>query len=78
SGIDVDHKDFQTMPKDPKLTADEMKKKLKELGYGRYVNEKIPYAYNYVDNENEHLKGPDDEPHGQHVSGTIAADGHPD
>nr|WP_246011980.1 S8 family serine peptidase [Lactobacillus xujianguonis] len=78
SGIDVDHKDFQTMPKDPKLTADEMKEKIKELGYGRYVNEKIPYAYNYVDNENEHLKGPDNEPHGQHVSGTIAADGHPD
>lgn len=78
SGVDVDHKDFQTMPKDPKFSADDMKKKISDLGYGKYVNEKFPYVYNAVDNENDHMKGPDDEPHGQHVSGIIAADGHAD
>ena len=78
SGVDVHHKDFLTMPKNPKLTADQMKRLIKMLGYGRYVNEKFPFAYNYVDNENDHLKAPNGEPHGQHVSGIIAADGHPD
>lgn len=78
SGVDVDHKDFQTMPKDPKFTADQMKQKIADLGYGKYVNEKFPYVYNAVDNENDHLKAPDDEPHGQHVSGIIAANGHTD
>ncbi|MBP2057091.1 subtilisin family serine protease [Lactobacillus colini] len=78
SGVDVTHKDFQTMPKNPKLTAEEMKKKISNLGYGKYINEKFPYVYNAVDNENDNIKGPDDEPHGQHVSGIIAADGHPD
>lgn len=78
SGVDVYHKDFLTMPSDPKFTADQMKEMIKELGYGRYVDEKFPYVYNYVDNENEHMEGPDEEPHGQHVSGIIAADGHPD
>ncbi|GFP07851.1 peptidase S8 [Lactobacillus helveticus] len=78
SGVDVHHKDFLTMPKNPKLTADQMKRLIKRLGYGRYVNEKFPFAYNYVDNENDHLKAPNGEPHGQHVSGIIAADGHPD
>lgn len=78
SGVDVHHKDFLTMPKNPKLTADQMKRLIKMLGYGRYVNEKFPFVYNYVDNENDHLKAPNGEPHGQHVSGIIAADGHPD
>lgn len=78
SGVDVNHKDFLTMPKDPKLTATQMKRLIKNLGYGRYVNEKFPFVYNYVDNEDDHMKAPDSEPHGQHVSGIIAADGHPD
>lgn len=78
SGVDVNHKDFLNMPKNPKLTANQMKELIKKLGHGRYVNEKFPYVYNAVDNENDHMKAPDSEPHGQHVSGIIAADGHPD
>lgn len=66
SGVDTSHKDFQTMPKDPKL------------GYGRYVNEKFPFVHNYVDNSEDDIKPEADEPHGQHVSGIIAADGQPD
>lgn len=78
SGVDTSHKDFQTMPKDPKLTADQMKELIDKLGYGRYVNEKFPFVHNYVDNSDDDLKPDSDEPHGQHVSGIIAADGQPD
>lgn len=78
SGVDVYHKDFLNMPKDPKLTADQVKELIKKLGHGRYVDEKFPYVYNAVDNQNGHMEAPDDEPHGQHVSGIIAANGHPD
>lgn len=78
SGVDTSHKDFQTMPKDPKLTADQMKEMIAKLGYGRYVNEKFPFVHNYVDNSEDDMKPEEDTPHGQHVSGIIAADGHPD
>lgn len=82
SGADPTHKDFQTMPSDPKLTADEIKNKIKAQGYGRYVNEKFPYVYNYADHDNDYItsddSNPNDSPHGQHVSGIIAADGQPD
>ena len=78
SGVDTSHKDFQTMPKDPKLTADQMKEMIAKLGYGRYVNEKFPFVHNYVDNSEDDIKPEADEPHGQHVSGIIAADGQPD
>ena len=77
SGVDTSHKDFQTMPKDPKLTADQMKELIDKLGYGRYVNEKFPFVHNYVDNSEDDMKPEADEPHGQHVSGIIAADGQP-
>ena len=77
SGVDTSHKDFQTMPKDPKLTADQMKELIAKLGYGRYVNEKFPFVHNYVDNSEDDIKPEADEPHGQHVSGIIAADGQP-
>lgn len=77
SGVDTSHKDFQTMPKNPKLTADQMKELIKKLGYGRYVNEKFPFVHNYVDQNDDDMKPEADEPHGQHVSGIIAADGQP-
>ena len=78
SGVDTSHKDFQKMPEDPKLTQDQMEALIKKLGYGTYVNLKFPFVYNAVDHENQSMKGPNDEPHGQHVSGIIAADGQPD
>lgn len=82
SGADPTHKDFQTMPEDPKLSKEDMQKKLDKLGYGKYVNEKFPYVYNYADRDNNYITSDDsnsnDSPHGQHVSGIIAADGKPD
>lgn len=82
SGADPTHKDFQTMPEDPKLSKDDMQAKIAEQGYGKYVNEKFPYVYNYADRDNDYITSDDtnanDSPHGQHVSGIIAADGKPD
>lgn len=82
SGADPSHKDFQTMPSDPKLKKDDVQKKIDQQGYGKYVNEKFPYVYNYADRDNDYITSddtnPNDSPHGQHVSGIIAADGHPD
>lgn len=81
SGADPTHKDFQTMPQNPKLNRDEMQKKIDQQGYGKYVNEKFPYVYNYADRDNDYITSddtnPNDSPHGQHVSGIIAADGQP-
>lgn len=82
SGADPTHKDFQTMPEDPKLSKDDMQAKISKQGYGKYVNEKFPYVYNYADRDNDYITSDDtnanDSPHGQHVSGIIAADGKPD
>lgn len=82
SGADPSHKDFQTMPENPKLSKDDIQKKIEQQGYGKYVNEKFPYVYNYADRDNDYITSDDtnsnDSPHGQHVSGIIAADGKPD
>lgn len=82
SGADPSHKDFQTMPESPKLSKDDVQKKIEQQGYGKYVNEKFPYVYNYADRDNDYITSDDtnsnDSPHGQHVSGIIAADGKPD
>lgn len=82
SGADTSHKDFQTMPSNPKLKQEDVQSKIDQQGYGKYVNEKFPYVYNYADRDNDYIKSDDnnqnDSPHGQHVSGIIAADGHPE
>lgn len=82
SGADPSHKDFQTMPESPKLSKADVQKKIEQQGYGKYVNEKFPYVYNYADRDNDYITSDDtnsnDSPHGQHVSGIIAADGKPD
>lgn len=82
SGADTEHKDFQQMPENPKLSREDIQTKIDQQGYGKYVNEKFPYVYNYANRDNDYIKSddlnPNDSDHGQHVSGTIAADGKPD
>ncbi|RVU77755.1 hypothetical protein EJK20_00660 [Lactobacillus xujianguonis] len=81
TGVDVDHQDFAAASIDPKFSEEEMKKIIEKLGHGRYVSSKIPYVHNVVTNDDSDMKEhpeKDDIPHGQHVSGTIVADGHPD
>ena len=78
SGIDAFHRDYRiTDPKTAELTKSEVDQAVKSFGLpGAYLNEKVPYAYNYYD-ENDDVR--DDSPgasmHGQHVSGTVAANG---
>lgn len=86
TGADVTHKDFSTAPNDPKFAKEDIEKIISELGHGRYVSPKIPYVHNVVDNNDDNIKqipkkdkdGSREVPHGQHVAGIIAADGHPD
>ncbi len=79
SGTDTTHKDFQKAPTTPKLSKDEVSNKVAELGYGQYVSEKFPYAYNYASKSNDWIKeeGPNASQHGQHVAGIIGANGQP-
>jgi lactocepin len=78
TGIDPSHKDMvlsdETSPELAKDAVDRMKK---EKGLpGKYYTEKVPYAYNYADQNNEILDlGPEASMHGMHVSGTVGANG---
>lgn len=76
SGIDPSHRDF-VMDENVELglTKDEVNKLIASEGLpGRYYNDKVVYAYNYYD-LNHNVKDIGDEQHGQHVAGTMAANG---
>ncbi len=45
-----------------------------KLGYGTYLNSKIPFAYSYSDNDSDNTDTYQVD-HGEHVSGIIAANG---
>ncbi|OPJ61922.1 S8 family serine peptidase [Clostridium oryzae] len=69
SGIDPTHKDMRI--------SDPSKAKIKNKnpkGPGKYYTSKVPYAYNFADN-NDIVKDTTGEDHGMHVSGIIAANG---
>ncbi|MFT8742721.1 S8 family serine peptidase [Lentilactobacillus hilgardii] len=71
------HKDFRlTSPGTAKISRADAQRMIAQKGYGRYVNSKIPFAYNYTSNSNQATE-PDDVSgfHGQHVAGIIAANG---
>ena len=70
TGIDYTHKDLKV--------TDESKAKLNkkdvgDLSYGKYFTSKIPYGYNYAD-DNENIID-DGNQHGMHVAGIVAANG---
>ncbi|UUM12812.1 S8 family serine peptidase [Clostridiaceae bacterium HFYG-1003] len=71
SGFDPTHPDFVlTNPAHAELDASEV---AAQGMPGQYVSAKFPYAYNYFDRSNSVLES--GESHGQHVAGTIAANG---
>ena len=75
SGIDALHKDLSLTTSKYELTkskVDALKKKYALKG--SYINKKIPYAYNYAD-ENTIVKEHNNESHGMHVSGIISGNG---
>ncbi|WP_311515990.1 S8 family serine peptidase [uncultured Anaerococcus sp.] len=75
SGFDIAHKDFNITDKS-KVILDEKEtdRLVGTFGLkGKYYTPKFPYAYNYYDNSDK-IKS-ETSNHGQHVAGTIAANG---
>lgn len=73
TGVDYTHMDMRldSSSTKTKFTTDQMKSKIKTLGHGTYINQKVPFAYNYAerkaaDPHNIHY-------HGSHVAGISAA-----
>ncbi|KRN22280.1 S8 family serine peptidase [Lacticaseibacillus camelliae] len=56
------------------ISQADAQKFIDQKGYGTYINDKIPFAYNYVDNDSDSTSTYEVD-HGMHVSGIIAADG---
>ena len=89
TGLDIDHPSFVDAPASPSMTADDIAAVLTELNayylYGEtsaialeaedlYRNEKVPYAFNYVDRGLDVTHDYDQMgDHGSHVAGTAAA-----
>jgi len=71
TGIDYNHKDMvisdSTTPSSIKLTNKNPK------GPGRYFTEKVPYGYNFADDNQDVIPAPGTSPHGMHVAGIVGA-----
>lgn len=78
SGVDPSHKDFLlTDSSSAELSEGEAKSAIFEFGLpGQFFNEKVPYGWNYADNNDDILDdNADTGMHGMHVAGTVAANG---
>lgn len=71
SGVNYEHQDMTIDPGCGKYTQAEMEEKIALLGYGTYINDKIPFAYSYVYGDDTILN--DVNTHGYHVAGIAAA-----
>ncbi|QAS53430.1 hypothetical protein HLI_15100 [Halobacillus litoralis] len=78
TGIDPEHRDMVLSDEtDPEISKDDVDA-LKSSGElkGKYFTEKVPYGYNYADENDTVLDlGPEASMHGMHVSGTVGANG---
>ena len=73
TGITPNHEAFQvygTMMSDAALSESAVNAKIAELGRGKYLSAKIPFAYDYYDKDNDATD--DVSGHGTHVSGIAA------
>ncbi|WHY85459.1 S8 family serine peptidase [Neobacillus novalis] len=78
TGVDPSHRDFKiTDTKKDDLTKDGVTKLVKDNSLkGKFYTDKVPYGYNYYDQNNTILDlGPGASMHGMHVAGTVAANG---
>jgi len=74
TGIDYRHKDMVLTP-GTRVSLTQSDLQGMDL-LGKYFTRKVPYGYNYYDLNNEVIdKGPDPSMHGQHVAGTVGANG---
>lgn len=78
TGIDPSHQDMVlTSKKEAALKKNDVNKYIRENGLkGQYFSEKVPYGYNYMD-ENNVIRdiAPGASMHGMHVAGTVGANG---
>ncbi|MGG0716942.1 S8 family serine peptidase [Robertmurraya massiliosenegalensis] len=78
TGIDPAHRDMVlSSKKDAALKKNDVKKYIRENGLnGQYYSDKVPYGYNYMD-ENNIIRdiAPGASMHGMHVAGTVGANG---
>lgn len=81
TGVDPAHKDFVLSDDEAAALseADVNQLIVKEDLPGKYYTPKVPYGYNYMD-ENDEIRdlGPGASMHGMHVSGTVGANGDED
>ncbi|WP_283679898.1 S8 family serine peptidase [Lentilactobacillus sp. Marseille-Q4993] len=71
------HKDLRlTNAASGKISKADASSMIAKKGYGKYINSKIPFSYDYVNNDND-TGAPDDVSsyHGQHVAGIATANG---
>lgn len=78
TGIDPAHRDMVlSSKKDAALKKNDVNKYIRENGLnGQYFSDKVPYGYNYMD-ENNIIRdiAPGASMHGMHVAGTVGANG---
>lgn len=81
TGIDPSHKDMVLTEKSKEvLTRDKIDALINEKSLpGKFYSDKVPYGYNYYDENDQILDlGPDATMHGMHVSGIVGANGDED
>ncbi|QAT60632.1 hypothetical protein EQM13_03095 [Acidilutibacter cellobiosedens] len=81
TGVDPRHHDMVLSDETtPKLDEGTVEGLISDNGLkGRYFTEKVPYGYNYYDENDEILDlGPGASQHGMHVAGTAGANGDPE
>lgn len=72
TGIDYRHKDLKNINTDTtKLKKSAVSENINTLGYGEYFSDKVPFGYNYAD-ENTNVIDTGSM-HGMHVAGIVAA-----
>lgn len=78
TGIDPEHRDMVLSGEtEEELSKEEVDGIVKDNGLkGKYYTEKVPYGYNYMDDNDTILDlGKEASMHGMHVSGTVGANG---
>ncbi|AZU64689.1 S8 family serine peptidase [Neobacillus mesonae] len=78
TGIDPSHKDMVLTDKSKEaLTKSGVDTLIADKGLpGKFYTDKVPYGYNYADENNQILDlGPDASMHGMHVAGSVGANG---
>ncbi|MBQ8043439.1 MAG: S8 family serine peptidase [Clostridia bacterium] len=74
SGVNYNHKDMVLDTDfEPKYSKEQWEEKINLLGYGSYISDKIPFAYNYADKNEDVLDS--NNTHGYHVSGIASSNG---